>query len=1254
MSAISGTVNSTILNSPLQLPLTGSVLIEASAGTGKTFTIAALYVRFILAHLPRLAAPATRNTALLPADILVVTFTKAATAELKDRIRKRLVQAAAVFRDSDPLEDSVLTALKAEFATELWPECAYALQMASEAMDEASVKTIHSWCQSVLREHAFSSGSLFSQQLITDLAPYKLEAVRDYWRNFFYPLPAQLYQRVTELVATPDALLSEINGLWDLAPPACQPLHMAQLIDAAEQRQQQKLAEAKHRWQLLLPRYFALIDEAEKQGWFTKPKTHNGSKARKDFAALSDWLALATGAKTAVDESLPVLKDSLIKNYGKEFTLHYTGPALSEDLPGALLALQQLLQQKADLRPDLLAHAVSWCKARFEQQLARDAVLGFNDIIQHTRRALTTEQGEALSAILRQQYPVALIDEFQDTDPDQYHIFNTVYQIAANRQDLAVFLIGDPKQAIYAFRGADIYTYLQARRDTEGRHFTLATNFRSSEAMVKGANAIFIPAEKNTFAKAFLFNDARGNQVPFVEVAAKGVDRNLIINGKPAETAMQLWTATFAQLSDGGDDSKDISKSLYRQSMASRFSDYIALLLNQAVAGKTGFQHTAAASKTLSPLQSKDIAILVATHNEGHLMQRELRKRGLASVYLSDRNSVFDTEVARDLLLLLTACAEPANKRALLNALYTRLLNLSLPELDALQHDDMQWDNRVGQFYQFAASWQQQGVLAMIRQIMQQFKVAERLLAKTADANGNSVAGERYLTDLLHLAELLQQAAAKLEGPQALLRFLHEHIYQRDNVQQPADEQVVRLESDAELIQIVTIHKSKGLEYPLVFLPFISLCRPVSVKDKVFNYHTSDGLPCQSIVAEPTILQQADQERLGEDIRKLYVAVTRAKYACWLSLAPTGDWPKSALAYLLDATTAADGKQFLARATTLFAGQPLSVAPLPSFAETQHYQAKEKTSELQQFSACQMPAGHRFSPWWVASYSALKYGALREPDSPQEHNLLDEQEDEVAVQAAAVSLHELPRGAGPGTFLHNLLQDAAEAGFAQVAKDAELRGALLARRCRHGSWAARRELLDAWLASYLQTAFMLADGKAVRLAELNLYKAEPEFWFAVSGVSTVQLDDLVSRAVLPGYTRPGLQANYLNGMLKGFIDLLFEYEGRYYVADYKSNYLGPDNSAYSQGAMRDKILASRYDMQYVLYTLALHKLLKARLQQQYCYDKHIGGVLYLFLRGQHAATAGAFSDKPPRELIEQLDQLLASGQEAGEATDASI
>lgn len=1272
---------SQLLQSPLQLPLQGSVLIEASAGTGKTYTIAALYLRFILSHLPRLSAPASRGTALLPADILVVTFTKAATAELKDRIRQRLVEAAAVFRSAEPdadTKDPVLQALKADFAPANWPECAYALQMASEAMDEASVKTIHSWCQQLLREHAFNSGSLFQQELLTDLSPLKLEVVRDFWRNSCYPLPAAELAPILALYKTPDALLADLLPLWEQAVADPRPLQLSDILAEAAAAYQQQIRAAYDYWLQALPAWLMLITAADAAKQFAKPRTYNAKKAPQDFAALQHWLELPPAQAL---QQLPQLKSSLLDNYGKHFYQHYQGPALAEDWPAALLALDALCQQGPQIRPLLLPKAVSWCKARLNQQLQREAKLGFDEIIQQCRRALQGTGGEALAAILRQQYPVAMIDEFQDTDPAQYAIFNAVYQLAANVPTQAVYLIGDPKQAIYAFRGADIFTYLQARRDTQGRHFTLATNFRSSTQMVNAVNALFQPAEQRAGSKAFLFADAHTNPLPFVEVAAQGVKEQLWLDGSAA-TALTIWTALASDFDAKADAAKALSKGVYREQLASRTADYIGALLNSAAAGKAGFisLQPQSGQQQLRPLQSKDIAILVSTHQEGHLIQQQLRQRGMASVYLSDRNSVFDSAVAQDLYQVLLCCAEPGNKQALLNALYTQLLDLSLSELDALSYDDQRWQYYLDLSFQFAECWQQRGVLALIRQLVQQFQVAERVLAVPG--------GERYLTDLLHLAELLQQASARLEGVHALLRYFYQHLYQQDSLNQPADEQIVRLESDAELIQIVTIHKSKGLEYPLVFLPFISLCRPVSEQDRLISYHNSEGELVQTLTAQAAELAQADQERLGEDIRKLYVALTRAKYATWLSLSPVGDWSRSALAYLLGCDAAADNSaELIAAAVKLwpaatFAGV-LDVTALPAFATLQQWQPLAPATQPQ-FAARQREGAKAFRPWWIASYSALKFAHSRQADSALEHNLLEEQAEQEAtgagfspltallpalqqtgVQSAGmvasglpvIRLHDFPRGAGPGTMLHNLLQDAADAGFAAVATDPLLCQSLVQRRCRHGHWAARVDLLSQWLAQYLQRQFVLPDGSRMSLSTLTCYQAEPEFWFSVNGVSTRQLDRLICEAVLPGEPRPQLSANYLNGMLKGFIDLLFEYQGKYYVLDYKSNYLGPDDSAYHPAAMQQKILQSRYELQYVLYSLALHKLLKARLKQQYCYQQHVGGVLYLFLRGEQAASAGAFVDRVPEALILQLDQYLqqgsSEGAETAEAADAT-
>ncbi|RUO32305.1 exodeoxyribonuclease V subunit beta [Aliidiomarina sedimenti] len=1242
------------LSSPMQLPLTGSALIEASAGTGKTYTIAALYVRFILAHIDSKNASAVRPEPLLPPNILVVTFTKAATAELKDRIRRRLVESAHWFRQSvgGSSGDPVLDALRDSYAEEKWAACAQALQVASEWMDEASVKTIHSWCQTLLREHAFSSGSLFSQELTTELSQFKLDAARDYWRNFVYPLREQDYLAVAAVANSPESLLSLIYSVWgQVADGQPEPIDITALRGQKQADYERAVGEAYQAWQQYLPALYDYVDKADASGWLTNKRKLSSKLVRTRMHAIESWLEL--DEKEALN-ALPPVSDALVTNYSSAgFAELISQPVTDLPFLDQTAALAELAKGAAGIREELLSHAAQWVKQRFSEKLQQLALMGFDDIIEQCRKALQRDTGDTLADLVRTQYPVAMIDEFQDTDPDQYAIFNAVYQLRQQREDVAVYLIGDPKQAIYAFRGADIFTYLQARRDTEGRHFTLARNFRSTSSMVEASNQIFLAAEEHQPKKAFLFNGERNgkrdNEVPFVAVEAQGQTSHLLIDGQPAEKALTLWTSLNSQ-----NEQKALSKEAYGTTQAESCASYIVHLLNSASQGQSGIEDKA---KGFRPLRSADMAVLVNSRVQGYMVQQSLRRRGVASVFLSDRNSVFDTAVAKDVLSILHACAHPGQRQALTNALYTGLLAVPLEELERLQHDDLAWDRRVEQCYQLAQVWQQQGVLAMLHQLIHDFDIASRLLAQ--------VGGERDTTDLLHLAELLQQAASRLDGEQALLRYLQDKIYQSDD--DGADEQTVRLESDSELVQIVTVHKSKGLEYPLVFLPFSSDSKPISKKRPVVHFHDDDGRRLHSSKPTEEQLARADEERLGEEIRHLYVALTRSKYACWASLAPVSEWQKSALAYLAlaDQADASDANMLLQQAAKTWGKSDAVALMAQPEASSEPWQAP--AAEISAPSYCRMPSNHRFEPWWIASYSALKYGALREPETALEANLLEDADDPEGTGSLAglvqpgsdqrhVQIHDLPRGAGPGTFLHNLFEDAAELGFANVAQNADVRAALLDKRCRHGQWKERRQQLDGWLQQYLQLEFPLPSTSAptnapasaassVRLADLTAYKAEPEFWFGVRGVSAERLDNLVSKHVLSEFARPALQPNYLNGMLKGFIDLVFEHEGRYYVADYKSNYLGADDSAYTDEAMREKILGSRYDMQYVLYSLALHKLLKTRLGDGYDYDSHVGGVLYLFLRGHNALSRGAFTDKPSRELIEELEQYLLAVNE---------
>ncbi|PMR72814.1 exodeoxyribonuclease V subunit beta [Billgrantia endophytica] len=1326
---------------PLEFPLHGSRLIEASAGTGKTFTIALLYVRLVLgARSP--GDDAAFERPLTPPEILVVTFTNAATQELRERIRTRLVEAADVFLQArstqapeaapdilqapetapDTLQapetapniadasgsgghsagmpnvapkdgftapprnpadeatgetgqgapgtgrseglDPLLIALRDQYAPATWPACARRLQLAAEWMDEAAVSTIHSWCYRMLREHAFDSGSLFSLDLETDQTELELEVVRDYWRSFYYPLGNDELAAVVRHWDSPEALHRAVRGLM----PECGALAKGapppgETVARAQRETAERLAELKAPWPQWADECEALFEQAARQKAF-KGQSFNARSRANWLGALREWCQ--------GDATWPGLTDAAWKRLTPQgmADIWLKGEPPNHPALAALEALQDELNALPDPYADLLTHAVHWCRARLDREQERRAEMGPNELLTHLDRALAGPNCEALGAQIRRQFPVALVDEFQDTDPVQYRIFDCVYRIHENGRgsshNTGVFLIGDPKQAIYAFRGADIHTYLRARRDTEGRHVTLGTNFRSSQAMVEAVNRCFEFAEAHP-PGAFLFKEADGgNPVPFVAVAAKGRKDALTRQGQPLP-AMTLW-----QL----DSDEPLSKTAYHGVMAERCASHMVELLSEGQSGSTGFQNEQGELQLLKP---SDMAVLVNGLGEARAIRQSLARRGVKSVYLSDKDKVFASPMAPQLEAWLHACAEPDDARKLHTALATPVLGLDIATLNHLNEDELAWESRVMQFRDYHRLWQRQGVLPLVRRLINDFAIATQLLA-----SGPASEGERLLTDLLHLGELLQHASQELDGEHALIRFLAEAIA---NPEGHGDTHKLRLESDADLVQVITIHKSKGLEYPLVFLPFICGHRPTKKDDAPLRWHDAEGRLRISLEADDEMLATVDRERLGEDLRKLYVALTRARHATWLGMAPLKGLEGSAIGQVLTNGAAIATADFGATLGRLKGScQAIRIEPAPQA----HARVVNLGSAEQPLGEARVPQRAAREHWWIASYSALRLSAdgvtlapgptppvsadtlysaafhsapttahtvpagslkpISEPATSLEATALEviEEPHDSGRSEPLPSLHRFPRGPGPGTFLHGILEWAGRQGFARAAADPAAREDALARRCNLRGWSQWLPTLHEWFGALLTAPLPLPETKGeFRLDSLTSYQVEMEFWFAASQVDTRHLDALVSAYTLPSpysnvdtsLPRPALDADTLNGMLKGFIDLVFEFEGRYYVADWKSNHLGPDDAAYSPEAMRLAMAEKRYDLQFSLYLLALHRLLKARLPG-YDYDRHIGGSLTVFLRGTNAESRGVYAERPPRQLIEAMDTLF--------------
>ena len=1214
-------MTSHLLN-PLAFPLHGSRLIEASAGTGKTWTIAALYVRLVLGH----GDDDSRFTRpLLPADILVMTFTRAATRELSNRVRERLIEAAAYFRHefgiesggSDPFLDALLESYPDESERQ---KAAHRLMLAAETMDEAAIFTIDAWCQRMLREHAFDSGSLFDEELVSDEQALFEDAAHDYWRQQVYPLSPQALDVLLDCWPDVDALkkgvreLARRAGSMQLAGD--EPLSL--LIGREQRALAAQLATLKAGWVERVDRMAAWINEHRA----VNPKCFNGVKMKPEnlakwFDGLRRWaqdpllLQPAITAK-AWERLTPFgIEDAFAKSFTAQVPECFEH---TDELGRALAALTPLAHT-------LHLHAAAAIARRMDQLKRQSRQFGFADMLQRLHDALAGENGAALRQRIIDQYPLAMVDEFQDTAPAQYQIFNSLYRIADNDPGLGLFLIGDPKQSIYGFRGADIQSYLAARRATTGRHYQLGTNYRSTAPLVAAVNQLFLHAERAEVPLgAFRYRKHGENPLPFEAVDAKGRAEHLVTT----DGAMPALLAGCA--SDEG-----LRGDSYREYFAQHCAEHIVAMLGDAQAGFAG-------PDGFARLQPADVAVLVRDRKEAAAIRRALARRRVASVYLSDKDSVVDSEEAADVLRWLAALANPLDGALARAAFATRTIGLSLGELARLSSDELEWERRVEQLKALHLIWQRQGVLAMLRRFIHELQLPAMLLQQAG--------GERRLTNLLHLAELLQSASRQLDGEQALIRWLAEQIAGEG---ESGDERVLRLESDAELVKVITVHKSKGLEYPLVYLPFAVTARKVDKRNRsFFEYAAENGERRLDLSLSDEAMAAVEEARIEEDLRLLYVALTRARHFLWLGVAALAarkagenTLHESALGYLLTGGDKLPAEQLLLRWQQV-AGS-CDAIHVGSLAQPDACTVLDRIELRPELRPAPVFAGEFERDWSVGSFTSLtrQIGTVASAHVPQralEETLLEDAAGGVAVPAptADAPWHRFPRGSVPGNFLHEQLEWMGGEGFDSVHD--EHFDTRLAARCERAGWGHRQEDAIAWLREIAITPLPLLDAS---LSQLDSTLSEMEFWFPSEHLSTDALDQLCTRLLLDGAPRPVLPRRQLHGMLKGFADLVIEREGRYWVLDYKSNALGPNDAAYHTQALAAGMAQHRYDIQGAIYMLALHRLLKSRLGDAYDPAAHLGGAIFLFLRGiANADTHGCYWLAPQLELLDGLDQLL--------------
>ncbi|WP_426417240.1 exodeoxyribonuclease V subunit beta [Aestuariirhabdus sp. LZHN29] len=1177
---------------PRQLPLQGVQLIEASAGTGKTYTITLLYLRALLA--------VGRDQPLSCDQILVVTFTEAATSELRDRIRRRIVEARQVIL-SGQCEDAALQDILAASPLDD-REKTGRLEQAARQMDEAAIYTIHGFCWRMLTRNAFESGVLFSSEFTMDERPLKALAVNDFWRHNFYPLDDELVSIVHGLWKTPQELLSDINNMISAHDTELVPkLEGADLL-SLHSAHRERIEAFKAAWLQACEDIQSLIGASA-----VDKRSYSSRYLPTWLQGVSDW---ALSAELTLPKSLDRFSQQVLIEKTKE----------GGEPPRHKLfdSVDELLIEQPPYKALLRGQAIKFVREHLQRQKEHHALMMPDDLLSRFAEALSGERAQELAQRIRSLYPLALIDEFQDTDPLQYRIFSALYDFK-RASDTGLLMIGDPKQAIYSFRGADIFTYMQARDSAAGA-YSMGTNWRSTQAMVDGVNALF------GFSQSPFIYD---QQIAYerVKAAGKSDTAPLLVEGAVV-SGLCIWQHPAG---DTGVAAGDI-----RQTFARSTALEISRLLAQAYAGRAVIGDRA--------LQPGDFAVLVRSRFEARIVREALAAQQIDAVFLS-RDTVFATPVARDLFRVLIAVSEPTNERLFNAALATSLLNYSAAELDQLTRDEARWESMQQLFIDARARWQKQGVLPMLHQLMRELGIAESQVAKDE--------GERNLTDLLHLGELLQQASLEMEGEHGLLRWFVQQLAAEG---EGTDDQQLRLESDRKLVKIVTIHSSKGLEYGVTFLPFVS-CH----KDRKSSHYHEAGHRYWDLSDSKSAQEKADKERLSEDLRLLYVALTRSIYACYMGVANQGsksssNLPDSAIGYLLNSagqgSLAEDGlgrqlQRLQQYAQQEFGDNGLQLAPAP----LEDCPPPQPPRTAAPVLAARTFSGKITRDWRIGSYSGLiTYGApapVRAADLPGYDPELQHEQVQGASGPALpteMSAFNFPRGAQAGTFLHSLFE---EMEF-DTADGGELHSMLASRLQREGYDSAWVEPLGDWLLKVLASPLPdHADRFSLSRVANNKKRVEMEFLLPVAGLDALELNGLLKRyGHLPVGAVPPLSFQRLKGMLKGFIDLVFEHEGRYFVLDYKSNHLGDQLQDYSLPALQQAMLEHRYDLQYVIYTLALHRYLKTRLVD-YDYEQHMGGCYYLFLRGMADGSGeqGIYFDKPDGELIAALDALLETGDE---------
>ncbi|MDR3388327.1 MAG: UvrD-helicase domain-containing protein [Rudaea sp.] len=1201
---------------PLQwqdIPLQGRVLIEASAGTGKTWNIGLIHLRLLL------------ECGLPVEQILVTTFTDAAAQELRERLRRRLLEAERWLdgsaRKSAAADDNPLEAwLEGKFSSA--EDVALALRrtrIARVDFDRAPIDTIHSLCQRIRRDFPLESGAAFAADKLIDEKALLRECVEDFWRRRYLAGTVDAREAAAVLPAGPEGLLRDLGALLARQARAIPADGQEQLArQTGELRNAGNIAELRR-----------LVEAA-------KLFKRSNSALRTRLTKIAD--ALDAGA------DIEVLEKLVDANFDPEKIQAQQPANAPQDLRDhplirSLQQLRGLLDGHGNFaRGAVLAAALDYCRREMPRRARTRDAQTFSMLIDNVHARLIGDRADSgLAESLFKAFPAALIDEFQDTDQRQFEIFDRIYRDGAGTPRGTLVMIGDPKQAIFGFRGGDIAAYLRASAQVRKR-YSLAVNYRSSTALVGALNALYEHTDDGGF------NDPRIRYQP-VQASGNADMTPYLIGDVPSAAPLSIHRFRGTAVNAKGEPLASLGEleKLALEDCAGR----IVELLNDPTQTIGGHR--------VSP---GDIAVLVATNVQLAALRRLLVAQRVPCVG-SGRANVFDSDIARDLDLILYAVLNAEDERAVRGALSTQLLGATFADFIRWQDDVQAFERELERFADWRELVRSRGVLALI----------EALLACRGAWLLGASEGERAITDLRHLGELLADEQAQRHGLEGLYAWFStmRRADADDGGSDAAQSRQLRIESDSRRVQLLTLHASKGLEFPIVFLPLVWR---ISSRDKlqapnVLHFHDDAGHECVDLGSAHFAANRAHhfREDLQERLRLLYVAMTRAKHALhvyWVDRGKQADadeaaWQVAAIDELFQQALGRIGAAYGESGLDALAAQLAGVGVVEAWSGTPVDYGAPDESAVPRVAREPLPALRAFQ--WLHSFSGLvRQANVIAAQSPA----ADEGEPDPAVMADPDDVDAAPANAvedprlrdlyplrGPrfGDAVHNVLE-CAKPGLVWPEQRALLAAQLTAQALRIGGEFATDPLeLLGRLVDRVRDADL---GDGVRLTELGDDErvAEFEFQFPLRRVSVAVLRSICAAHGFADVVPPTLNAVVLNGMLTGFSDLIFAHGGRYHVLDYKTNWLGAHLSDYADAALAAAIGEHHYDLQALLYTVALHRYLGQRMDG-YTPERHLGESWYLFLRAVGLQPGlGIWRRQWPTALICALDEAFAGIREA--------